>query len=444
MPPKQVYQVGIPVDYDAALTCTITVTGGNNDINVKVLDTAGKPIIEEPRLAGTNVVRVRVQRGHQYFLVLDNSFSTKTSKTVGIVCVATPLAEAKVESRPTGEGHAPRGAQLVTPTPTPTPVRPTPTPEPTPTPTPVRPTPTPEPTPTPTPVRPTPTPEPTPTPTPVRPTPTPEPTPTPTPVRPTPTPEPTPTPTPVRPTPTPEPTPTPTPVRPTPTPEPTPTPTPVRPTPTPEPTPTPTPVRPTPTPEPTPTPTPVRPTPTPEPTPTPTPVRPTPTPEPTPTPTPVRPTPTPEPTPTPTPVRPTPTPEPTPTPGLSAEELQYLSVVLGQSKRMQDSLQRLSDPLEQAQSDPYVIFTPAWRAKVAVELAIWKSTYEEARNLTPPPRFAAFHQTYVSALEQFSLAADDFAYGIDHLDARRISVAASRLEEGGRLLQEAMKQMPPH
>ena len=272
VPPKEMYQTSIFIDYDATLMCTIAVTGGNNDINVRVLGADRQPIIEEPRLAGTNVVRVRVQGGQQYFLIFDNSFSTRTNKTVKVTCVAIPVAgvTATVLPSPTGEERAPSGAQLLTPTPTP------------------------------------------------------------------------------------------------------------------------------------------------------------------------------RPTSTPTPAPPTPTPEPTPTPGLSADEQAYLAVVVDQLERMYDSLQRFSDPLNEAQRDPYVILDPGWKLKVATELAIWQATYNEAKNLTPPPRFAAFHQTYVSALEQFSLAADDFAYGVDHLDPGRINAAASRLQEGTRLLQEAMKQMPPH
>jgi hypothetical protein len=157
----------------------------------------------------------------------------------------------------------------------------------------------------------------------------------------------------------------------------------------------------------------------------------------------VAPTPMPVPTPTPTPVpTPTPAPAPTPTAGLSSDELAYVTTIHRQATTMHGSMSRFRLLAGQVPTNPSILLDPNWRVKAAAELAIWKATYEQAKGLTPPPRFAAMHDTYLRALEQFSLAADDIAYGIDHLDADRINAGTSKLEEGARLLEEAAQQMP--
>ena len=91
VPPKESHEIHFYIDRDAVLACKITVTGGNNDINVSVLDANRRTLLYEPRLAGTNTVRVTVFEGQQYWLVLDNSFSSRTQKRVQVRCVATPL-----------------------------------------------------------------------------------------------------------------------------------------------------------------------------------------------------------------------------------------------------------------------------------------------------------------------------------------------------------------
>lgn len=90
VPPKESHEIRFDIDRDSMLACTITVSGGNNDIDIRILDADRQPILYEPRLAGTNTVRVSIPGGQQYWLVLDNSFSSRTQKRVQVRCVATP------------------------------------------------------------------------------------------------------------------------------------------------------------------------------------------------------------------------------------------------------------------------------------------------------------------------------------------------------------------
>ncbi len=109
---------------------------------------------------------------------------------------------------------------------------------------------------------------------------------------------------------------------------------------------------------------------------------------------------------------------------------------------MQRSLQRFVDHIQRMQKEPGLLFDQQWRIEVAAELATWKLIRDEARALTPPPRFASFHAFYLDGLEKFAQAADDFAYGVDHLDAERIQKASDEIKQASQSFNQALAQLP--
>lgn len=154
-------------------------------------------------------------------------------------------------------------------------------------------------------------------------------------------------------------------------------------------------------PTPTETPTPVPPTPTP----TPVPPTPTPTQEPTPTP-------TTNPKPTPTSVKPTPTPKPT----LTADQVAYFAHVNQVVNGLQPSFADFSKETERASTDPTVASDPAWQQEVAVDLALWQSTYQSEKGRTPPAGLGIINGKWIEALGHYNLAAEDFANGVDDVN----------------------------
>jgi hypothetical protein len=124
-------------------------------------------------------------------------------------------------------------------------------------------------------------------------------------------------------------------------------------------------------------------------------------------------------------------------PSAHPEEQRYLTAIQDQTQRMRYSLQRVQDLTKRMQKEPGLLFGNQWRIEVAVELATWKQIRDEARALTPPPRLASFHAFYLDALEKFAEAADDFAYGIDHLNAERIRAATDKIRQTNQSLEQA-------
>lgn len=145
------------------------------------------------------------------------------------------------------------------------------------------------------------------------------------------------------------------------------------------------------------------------------------------------PTPTKEPTAAPTP-KPTNTPIPTATPvkGLTAAEEAYRMKVVSQTDALAKSFSRFAVLCNNPK-----FFDSGWKIDVAMELALWKVSYTEAKKWTPSARFQKFHDKYISALAQYDSAANDAADGIDDIDSSLIQRAINKTNEGSRLLKEA-------
>lgn len=121
---------------------------------------------------------------------------------------------------------------------------------------------------------------------------------------------------------------------------------------------------------------------------------------------------------------------------LTADELAYVNTVVSQTQIMSSSLERFSDLMSSSQ-----MFTDSWMISVAAELVTWQSVYQEALQMSVPPRFATVHAKYLEGLSYYNQAVDQITYGIDNLDASSLEYAATLMSLGTQSIQEATQEL---
>jgi excisionase family DNA binding protein len=75
-----------------------------------------------------------------------------------------------------------------------------------------------------------------------------------------------------------------------------------------------------------------------------------------------------------------------------------------------------------------------WTFQFAAVVVTWRVTEEDALAMTPPPVFAATHDSYLLSLRYLNMAGDEYIAGVDALDPARI-------EQGNGHLQRATAEM---
>jgi micrococcal nuclease len=134
---------------------------------------------------------------------------------------------------------------------------------------------------------------------------------------------------------------------------------------------------------------------------------------------------------------PAPQPPPSaPQQGFTPEEQAYATTVAGEAFALEASFQRFADLMQTPR-----IGQDDWTIQVAAELALWKQTYADAQQLTPPPVFADIHSVWLQALGLYASAADDIANGIDNLDIDLIYAAAAKLDQATALVEQATQML---
>ena len=115
----------------------------------------------------------------------------------------------------------------------------------------------------------------------------------------------------------------------------------------------------------------------------------------------------------------------------------YKSAVLSQADALGVSMGRFAVLAQDPQ-----FFSGTWKVEIATELAIWRATYRDALSMSTPSGYDAFHRKYVAALAKFDAAATKVADGIDSNDPDLIEDASADMDEGTRLIDEAMDEFP--
>jgi hypothetical protein len=113
------------------------------------------------------------------------------------------------------------------------------------------------------------------------------------------------------------------------------------------------------------------------------------------------------------------------------------SAVMSQADALSVSMGRFAVLAQDPQ-----FFSGAWKVVVATELAIWQATYRDALSMSTPSGYDAFHRKYVAALAKFDAAATKVTNGIDTNSPGLIEDASADMDEGIRLIDEAMDEFP--
>ncbi|HEX5167231.1 MAG TPA: hypothetical protein VFV93_17625 [Thermomicrobiales bacterium] len=115
----------------------------------------------------------------------------------------------------------------------------------------------------------------------------------------------------------------------------------------------------------------------------------------------------------------------------------YRTAIMSQSDELGRSMTRFTI----LSQDPQ-LFSDSWRIDVAAELAIWRSTYRDAIELSAPNEFRAFHTTYLAALAEFDAAADKVERGLESMDPAFLDAAADDIRQGTALIDDALAVIP--
>lgn len=143
----------------------------------------------------------------------------------------------------------------------------------------------------------------------------------------------------------------------------------------------------------------------------------------------------------PTPIPPSPTAPTTKASQYSAEEEVYAKTIRSQSELMSQSMTRFGQLLQNPK-----FLDDRWRLDVALVLATWRAILKDAKTMPVPVRFHGMHGTYVQALEHYDQAANEIVYALDNPTAKdaasRMTGARDKIQEGNRLITEAVAQFP--
>lgn len=115
--------------------------------------------------------------------------------------------------------------------------------------------------------------------------------------------------------------------------------------------------------------------------------------------------------------------------GPAANGQDYRSIVVQRTKTLEQSVEQLNALLQAPQ-----FRDPAWESQVATELSTWSSASAEARTLTPPDDYRAFHEKYLAGLSQFEDAADYLQKAIDNQNLSAIGDARGQMILAGRMI----------
>ena len=83
-----------------------------------------------------------------------------------------------------------------------------------------------------------------------------------------------------------------------------------------------------------------------------------------------------------------------------------------------------------------------WTLQLATQLAIWKTTYEDAQKLQAPDEWRGWNQRYIAVLSRSDRAAGEFASGIDQRNADLIYEAGAEIQQAGQELTVLNNDMP--
>ncbi|MFT4037877.1 MAG: hypothetical protein QM692_06830 [Thermomicrobiales bacterium] len=122
--------------------------------------------------------------------------------------------------------------------------------------------------------------------------------------------------------------------------------------------------------------------------------------------------------------------------GLTDQEQAYVDDVMPIISDMTDSLGRAGELFTNPR-----IGEDDWSLNVAVELGIWRASYQRLDAITPPPAFQTMHGHLLDALRQYNDASFDIANGLDSFDLALIEAGADKMIAGSASLDLATAEL---
>ncbi|WP_455920482.1 hypothetical protein [Priestia megaterium] len=119
-----------------------------------------------------------------------------------------------------------------------------------------------------------------------------------------------------------------------------------------------------------------------------------------------------------------------------SDEVAYRTQVADQMNRIQDVFNTLSTQMSNYSN------TTDWKVDTAVAIQDMRSLVEEANNMKDvPAKFKTVHATYMQAMEQYEIVADQLPTAIDNLDVNHINSLTKNMLQGNEYLTQATQEM---
>jgi hypothetical protein len=122
--------------------------------------------------------------------------------------------------------------------------------------------------------------------------------------------------------------------------------------------------------------------------------------------------------------------------GFNASEQAYLDAMTPIVTAVRDSLDRYA-----ALSQNHQFLNVEWLAKFAFELMLWRSAYDDARALEPPPALAESHGRYLEALGLLAEASDDVSAAVNEGDLVGLMAIGTKVTRATSLFDQATALM---
>lgn len=112
-------------------------------------------------------------------------------------------------------------------------------------------------------------------------------------------------------------------------------------------------------------------------------------------------------------------------------ERQYLSTMFRHARRTLATVNDISDLASQAEMG-----NETWERRMGAELAKLRGLIAEARQITPPPRFASFHPAYMDIINTLESMADLYDQAVALRNNQQLQKAQRLLEQTRQRIEE--------
>jgi len=117
---------------------------------------------------------------------------------------------------------------------------------------------------------------------------------------------------------------------------------------------------------------------------------------------------------------------------LTTSEQNYIIIIEDQATTVGQAFNELGALLQNPQYD-----NDEWTLKVATQLVIIRTAYDEAMQLDVPDSMAHIHLKYTQGMKHYNSSTYLLAQGIDNLDANLVEEAGREMDTGAQLILEA-------